>query len=417
MLNRKSHRPVGISRVLTRLGLTTAATVVALMGTHVALAQETDGEACPPGIHVKLPIQGLAFGPTTDRVDLDMSICNGTDETQKVEFALTESPADWTVFVRPKIGSYGVTSISLEPGASQELRLRVEPAVPKEPGTYDMTLRVSQGDTVLRDINLVAELPGVTEEEDEDEQDPLVLSSTFPFLRGPAASTFEFEVELRNRTGGDASVDLTSQAPPGWEVSFKPSFEEKLISSISVENNASERVKVEVETPRQADTGAFPVVVTATAEDAEQQLLLRVDITGRFDVLLSTPGSRLNLDAMAGDPAPGTLRIINTGNAPLENLRFEADPPADWNVVFGSSSVELVAPTAIDDVPFTITPSKDAVPGDYVVVFRTSNPQVLDTLEMRVTVTQSTVWGWVGIALVLVVIVVLIGLFARLGRR
>ena len=406
-----------INTLLACVSLVLVALAAAFSGAGVVTAQEDSAPACPSRIHLELVVQGLAFEPDTDRVDLDMTICNGTQEAQEVQFAVTGAPETWTAFVRPRIGSYAITFLSLEPESTEELRLRIAPSTPRAPGTYDLALRVSQGDTLLQEIDLMVEIPGGSMEEAEEEQVGVFLGTPFPVLRGPADSTFEFEMELRNRTGGDASFDLTAQSPPGWEVSFKPAFEDKLISSISVENARTERVKIEVDTPRQAETGAYPVVVTATGEEVGEQILLRVDITGSFDVFLSTPANRLNMDASAGDPSTGALRVINLGNAPLEDLGFSADPPSGWEVDFEFSRVESLQPQSISDVPFTITPANDAIPGDYEVTFRTSNPQVADSLVMRVTVTQSTVWGWVGIALVIVVIIALVGLFTRLGRR
>lgn len=412
-----------VSRRLHRISISAAIFVAiaisatGLLGIGSTHAQQLEEHPCPSEIYVDMPIQGIAFEPNVERVDLAMTICNGTDATQEVQFNLTTVPDEWIVFVRPKIGSYAITAISIEPQSSQDMKLRVTPAVPRVPGSYEVALTVFQNDNVIKEITLTVDIPGRAVEEEEEVQEPLSLNAPFPVLRGPADSEFEYEVEVRNRIGTDTTFDLTAQSPQGWDVSFKPAFEDKLISSISVENNRSQSVKVQVDTPRQADIGAYPVVVRATSEDTEQQLLLRVDITGTFNVLLSTPNNRLNMDAAAGDSSPGQLRLINTGNAPLEGLKFSADPPTDWKVNFEFPGLVSMEPQAIVDVPFEIVPNTDAVPGDYVIVFQTSNAQVTDSLEMRVTLTQSTVWGWVGIALVLVVIVALIGLFVKLGRR
>ena len=69
------------------------------------------------------------------------------------------------------------------------------------------------------------------------------------------------------------------------------------------------------------------------------------------------------------------------------------------------------------DIPVTIIPTKDAIPGDYLITLRTIHPETTDFLEMRVTVAQSTIWGWLGIVLVFAVIGGLAGLYWRIGRR
>ena len=45
------------------------------------------------------------------------------------------------------------------------------------------------------------------------------------------------------------------------------------------------------------------------------------------------------------------------------------------------------------------------------------NIDAVDSLEVRVTVTQSTIWGWLGILIVIAVLGGLGGLFLKLGRR
>ena len=69
------------------------------------------------------------------------------------------------------------------------------------------------------------------------------------------------------------------------------------------------------------------------------------------------------------------------------------------------------------DIITTILPAADAIPGDYLVTLRANHPDTNASLELRVTVAQSTIWGWLGIVLVVLVIVILGALFVRLGRR
>jgi uncharacterized membrane protein len=52
-----------------------------------------------------------------------------------------------------------------------------------------------------------------------------------------------------------------------------------------------------------------------------------------------------------------------------------------------------------------------------MIKLRSRNNEASSVADIRVTVEQSTIWGWLGLLLVIVVLASLGGLFWRLGRR
>ena len=71
-------------------------------------------------------------------------------------------------------------------------------------------------------------------------------------------------------------------------------------------------------------------------------------------------------------------------------------------------------------VEVTITPADQALVGDYSVGLRVESgtpPKADKTIEMRISVTASAAWGWIGIGLIVFVMAGLVFLFSRLGRR
>ena len=94
-----------------------------------------------------------------------------------------------------------------------------------------------------------------------------------------------------------------------------------------------------------------------------------------------------------------------------------ADAPPGWEVVFEADSVVNLETEAIADIGLEITPPPDLVPGDYAITIRARNALVDESFDFRVTVSRTTIWGWVGIGIVVVVMGGLVGLFVRLGRR
>ena len=245
-------------------------------------------------------------------------------------------------------------------------------------------------------------------------------------MTGSVTSEFEFEIVIVNDTGADSSfklegeaVNANAQALTGWQISYAPSFGgDRLIASISVSDALSERVDVKVKPPSNTEPGDYFIPVKIS-DDAgfEATTLLQITLKGQGEIITSTDTGLLNVDAVAGEQALTKLRITNIGTGELTNLSLLADAPQGWEVDFEITEVASLPAANMIDVPISITPGKDAIPGDYLITLRTIHPDTSDYLEIRVTVAQSTIWGWLGILLVVVVIGGLAGLYWRIGRR
>ena len=403
------------------------ATLALVLGvyTTAALAQE------PADVRLDSAVRSLEMGPRETRADLSVDLYNTTSERRLVRIILEDTPADWDIAVWDRFFDFKIGEIVVEPpapddtGASQSLRLRVDLPDDRPPaGAYSFGLRVTSPDGSVEYDNArytiaVPEPPASTDT-------GVAVSVTYPALSGPSTSEFEFEIVIDNDTGADTSFNLTAAALDqnaqvllGWDITFSPSFgQERVISSISVGDALNERVDVRVTPPRNTPPGDYLIPVQVEDDAGFQaDALLLITIRGRGEVFLSTDTGLLNLDATAGEEASTELRLTNFGTGDLANINLLADAPSGWEVTFELSPVgELPVDNQID-ITTTILPAADAIPGDYLVTLRANHPDTNDSLELRVTVAQSTIWGWLGIVLVILVIVILGGLFVRLGRR
>jgi len=68
-------------------------------------------------------------------------------------------------------------------------------------------------------------------------------------------------------------------------------------------------------------------------------------------------------------------------------------------------------------VNLKITPSEQAIAGDYMVTVRASGGPVSESVQYRVTVNTSTLWGAAGLGVIAVAALVLGGAVMRFGRR
>ena len=64
-----------------------------------------------------------------------------------------------------------------------------------------------------------------------------------------------------------------------------------------------------------------------------------------------------------------------------------------------------------------MTPSSEAIAGDYVTTFKATAPVANASADVRVTIETSLLWGVVGIGLIVLVLLGLWWTFRRYGRR
>ena len=420
-------------RALLRTTGSLAAFVLLLMSVAaVASAQEATD------ITLDSPVRSFELGPTEERVDLDVKLLNTADSRRLVKLTLAGLPKDWDIGVWNRFFDYKVGEILVEPTTEEtpatSLRLRIGlPLGDDRPdaGDYPFVLTVTSPDGQV-EYDRATYTVGVPEQtaEDEEEGGALTLRSSFPVLSGPATSSYEFEVVIRNETGEERAFGLTADVlsddgvpRQGWQLSFKPAFgQERIISSISVPDNLTENIDVLVTLPRNTPPGDYLIPVTVSSEDEvyEEVVGLVLRIRGQGLLSATTDTGLLSVDATAGGASAVVFRLFNVGTAPLTDINLSADRPTDWKITFSRETVDVLSDLTGEnfaDIPVTIEPPGDAVPGDYLLTLRASNVESTDTIQMRVTVTQSTIWGWLGIVLVLGVLGGLVGLFVRLGRR
>ena len=103
--------------------------------------------------------------------------------------------------------------------------------------------------------------------------------------------------------------------------------------------------------------------------------------------------------------------------APLREVDLSATSPTGWTTEFRPEQIPEIAPGDSARVVAIITPSKDAVAGDYIVTLRATAAETNDEIDLRTTVRTSAAWGLVGVALIVAAIAGLGLLFRRYGRR
>ncbi|HXF37698.1 MAG TPA: NEW3 domain-containing protein [Actinomycetota bacterium] len=355
------------------------------------------------GLEITTPYPAVVVGPG-DGVALDLDVT--APGRQRVDLAVRRVPPGWDATLRG--GGFVVGGVFTDPRDPPRVELQVEVPPDARPGTYAIVVtgRSPAGRDALRVELRVARgrAGGVS------------LTTDSPRAAGASDATFTFDLQLTNDTPQDATFDLHAAGPPGWLVDARPTGEEQA-TSIRVPGGGSHGVEVQVDPPDDAVAGAYPILVRAAGGGQSAQAQLRVEITGNYAMSVSTPDERLNVDVGAGETTEVALLVRNEGTAPLTDVELSADPPVDWQVRFVPATVPAIEPGAVARVRALITPSGDALTGDYLVTVTARSDPVTEAVDLRATVRTSGLWGLVGITLIAAALGGLALVFRRYGRR
>lgn len=243
------------------------------------------------------------------------------------------------------------------------------------------------------------------------------LDVQYPSLSGPDTASFSFRATLANNSGHGRFYSLGARAPEGWQVSFKPAYQDNQITSLSLDAGKTQDLDIAVQPPKGVKAGKYDITVAAVSGNEAVKTDLSVEITGTYRLNLTTPSGRLNADAIAGRKGAVTLQVENNGSADLQNITFSAQAPQNWAVTFDPASIDRLASGQKRQVTAFISPYGKAIAGDYVVSITASTKETSADADIRVTVHTSTLWGIVGVVIVIGVIGWVGWTFKKYGRR
>jgi uncharacterized membrane protein len=241
------------------------------------------------------------------------------------------------------------------------------------------------------------------------------LEAEFAKLTGKATDTFEYNVTLRNDTAKKTTYALAVQGPSGWNVSANPTAQQRA-TTVTVDGGATETISVSADPPDNLTAGTYPIRLGVTGGGRDAAIELAAEITGTVELELSTPDDRLNASGTSGDRTRVPVIVTNKGSAPLNGVTLTGSPPSGWEVKFEPETVNI-EPQKSARVNAIITPSGDAVTGDYMVTLRAEKDGQSSSADIRYTVQTSQWWGLVGILVIVAVAGGLWYVFRVYGRR
>jgi uncharacterized membrane protein len=393
-----------------------------LLGILLVLAAPWGAGAAAPAPEAARPARALALltdyagvvVPVGETVRLALTVENGGRQDETVALRLGPVPPGWRATLRG--GDFTVTGVAVPAGATRALTFEAAPAPGGgRPGTYvfGLTGASPDGQLVARYAITIT-----TRVRPHPEAGALQVTTAYPVLRGPSDTPFDVALEVANTGETDRTVALAAQLPPRWQVSFKPGYEAKLISSVALRAGGSQPITATLTPPPAAAAGDYPVLLQAQAGAARAAVALHVVLTGTYQLTVATPTGLLSAAAVAGAPTTVPLVVTNTGSAANRTISLTAFKPENWTVAFAPDQLAALAPGARQTVQATITPAATALVGDYSVSLTADGEKgSSQSLDLRVAVAPAPGWAWVGVGLIALALGGLGGLFAWLGRR
>ncbi|HEX8025664.1 MAG TPA: NEW3 domain-containing protein [Candidatus Limnocylindrales bacterium] len=383
-------------RALTRTVLASTLALVCLSGLgSTALAAG--------GLTVTVPYPGVVVGPGS-KVTFNVTI--KTTTAGRVDLSLNGVPSGWTAYVRG--GGTDITAV--QTNGKDPVTATVEITVPADAtGTKEMTLHASGlGETVdtTLDVQVQASAAG-----------DVTFTTDVPSQKGSSTQTFTFNLTINNTTAQDLTFSVNAQGPDGWTVNSTLTGSSSAASAI-VKAGETSSVTVTANPPDGVAAGQYPINVTATAGAKQVQAQLGIEITGSYTLAMSTPNQVLSNSGGAGSATTQQLTLTNSGTSDLTNVSLQGTGPTNWKFAFDQSTIASIPAGQTVTVNATITPSSDAIAGDYQLTFTaTGDNSTSATQTIRFTVQTSILGGLVGIGLVIVVLIALWFVFRRYGRR
>ena len=363
------------------------------------------------GISIYTEYSGI-FVPQGETVRMDLTADNRGKRDENIILTLTTVPKGWKASIKGP--SYTVTSVTVPGRKTRVLSFNAEPDKSIKPGNYLFQIDGRTEDGKFTSVQKI----DVTVREKTVAAEDFQVTASYPVLKGQADAKFEFSMDVNNKSESDKTFNLTAQTPDKWDANFKPAYEQKQISSLRIKGGQSQSVSVEVTPSKESPAGTYPIIVTISSGEKKTEVKLAVVLSGNYQLDAGTPTGLLSLDASVGKTSNISIFVRNTGSAINHNIALSSFKPENWKVEFKPEKIESLDPGALKQVEVSITPSAQALVGDYSVAVSVDGEKSSSkSVELRVNVKTSSAWGWIGLILIILVIAGLGGLFLRLGRR
>ena len=379
-------------------------TAIVVASTALMLGALAPTASADDGLEVTTAYPAVAVAPGS-KVSFDLKVTS--TRGANVALALSGVPEGWTASLHG--GGFVIDGVTAGPGTDATARLDVN--VPADAAASTQTIRVTAEGGGATDV-----LP-ISVRVDAAATGDITITTDNPTLTGSSDDTFPFALTLHNDTAQDVTVSASASVTdhPDWDVTAEIAGSQQAASTV-VEAGGTTSINVTADPPDDAAAGQYAVHVEVKAGEQTIPGDFAVDLTGSYSMTLTGPGGLLSAHGGAGSATQQQFILTNTGTATIENVALTATPPTGWEVTFDQETVNVPTTEPVT-VTATITPSGEAVAGDYVITFNANSDQADASAQVRFTVETSPLWALIGIGIIGLILLGLYYVFRTYGRR
>ena len=342
--------------------LATALIAIGLAATapeaHAQTAAAGAASQAPTGLWLTTPYPEFSAQAGKD-VSVPLSLANRGLPPQRVELGVDGLPDGWKWEIDG--GGKPVTAAIAGSDGTVGLTLKLTPKAGDVGKALNFAVSGKAGSEALKlpmEMTLAKTEPA-----------KLTLEPKLPALRGTAKSAFDFQVDIKNEGQVDfdrqptleGAIRLPGHLQAGLRVA---GTDQPAVEGRGIENALRQRPAAGQCRGRSVSRGRRGQRRQCQRRHQTAARYHRAGRPFRFPV----PEGRLSGDATAGQERTFTFTLSNSGSAPARDVKLSASPPSGWKVAFNPEKVDEIAPGATSNVGVSMTPSDEAIAGDYMVI-------------------------------------------------
>ncbi|WP_407282411.1 NEW3 domain-containing protein [Methanolobus sp. WCC1] len=193
------------------------------------------------------------------------------------------------------------------------------------------------------------------------------------------------------------------------------------VNKIKLNSGEIKDITLELKIDKYCTPGDYNFTINASGRSSS---LLSIPFTveentNKSEKSLAVQLSKLYVSGKAGSELTIPIRVTNTGDTDLKEIKLEIKSPAEnWDVEVTEKKIDFLKSKEYETVDLTVRIPASAENGDYFVDIKgaTDGVETVDT-KLRVNVKPQSNSAWVGIGIIISVVLCLSIVYRKYGRR
>lgn len=193
------------------------------------------------------------------------------------------------------------------------------------------------------------------------------------------------------------------------------------INKIELDSGETKDISLQLKIDKYCTPGEYNFTINASGKSSS---LLTIPFTveentNESEKSLAVQLSKLYVSGKAGSEVTIPIRITNTGDADLSEIKLEINSPMDnWDVEVPEKKIDFLKSKEYETVDLTVRIPASAENGDYFVDIKgtADGVETVDT-KLRVNVKTQSNSAWIGLTIIILLTLCSSVLYKKYGRR